>query len=144
MKFVLILFPLFEIAGFIIVDDLIGLLPTLLLILASSALGLILLRRQGLLSLEKAYEHRVEGSAEILHGPIIVLAGCLLLIPGFITDIIGLIILIPGVRNAMIRWIEKHQKAKPGAKKADEKPVIEGEFWREGEKPPEDKKDDPK
>lgn len=153
IKILFLLFPLLEIAGFIVVGKLIGVFPTILLIVASSCLGLALLRRQGLHNLEKAYQHRTQGSStpvhDLLEGPIVVLAGFLLLIPGFITDIIGLIILIPGVRQAIVNWLIKKGKISPGSTMSPqpESRVIEGEFWRENktDKPdqkPEDKPED--
>lgn len=141
LKLLLILWPLFEIAGFILVGNLIGVFPTLLLIIASTGLGMILLRRQGLKSLQQR-SHGKAPVQDILGGPIVVLAGLLLLLPGFFSDILGLMILIPGVRQAMVAWLIKKGKIPQNPAAQNPEPqqpssrVIEGEFWRE------DKKDD--
>lgn len=99
--FILIL-PLLEIAGFVVVGSEIGVLATIGLVIASGVLGSILLRIQGMSALRRAQIAAQTGGApdrEIVHGAMIVLAGLLLIIPGFITDIIGLLLFIPAVRD---------------------------------------------
>ncbi len=97
-----ILLPLAEIAGFVVVGQWVGLWTTLALVLLSGLLGMLLLRMQGLQVLrqlsEDGREGRVPGET-IVHGAMIVIASLLLMIPGFITDIIGIALFIPGVRR---------------------------------------------
>jgi UPF0716 protein FxsA len=102
--FILIL-PLLEIAGFVVVGSRIGALATVGLVIASGVLGSVLLRIQGMSALRRAQIEAQAGGApdrEIVHGAMIMLAGLLLIIPGFITDIIGLLLFIPAVRD--IAW----------------------------------------
>ena len=99
--FVLLL-PFIEIAGFIVVGKAIGVLATLGLVVASSLLGIVLLRRQGtglLKRLQAEGRNGVVPGRELVHGAMIVVAGFLLLLPGFVTDIIRLLFFIPSVRD---------------------------------------------
>lgn len=99
--FVLLL-PFLEIAGFIVVGKAIGVLATLGLTIATSLIGVLLLRHQGLGLLKRLSsegQRGVEPGRELVHGAMIVIAGFLLLLPGFVTDIIGLLFFLPPVRD---------------------------------------------
>lgn len=94
--------PFVEIAGFVIVGKEIGVLATLGLIILSAVLGFSLLRRQGLSLLNQMKAETAAGRApqrEIIHGTMLIFAGILLIIPGFLTDIIGLLLFLPFVRD---------------------------------------------
>jgi UPF0716 protein FxsA len=94
--------PFLEIAGFIVVGSKIGVLATLGLIILSIFLGVFLLRLQGLGLIQKIREETTAGRTpkrELVHGVMLVFAAFLLIIPGFITDIIGLLLFIPAVRD---------------------------------------------
>lgn len=96
--------PLAEIAGFVIVGKAIGLWATLGLIILSSIVGGFLLRRQGMQLLRQLSSEGREGRAPgraLIDGAMIVVAGILLLLPGFITDIIGLALFLPPVRTLL-------------------------------------------
>ena len=102
LPIILLIIPIAEIAVFILVGQYIGLLPTLGLILATAVIGAALLRIQGFsilrsLSIE-ANAGRVP-SRELVHGAMVVVAGILLITPGFITDCIGFLLFIPPVRD---------------------------------------------
>lgn len=99
----LVVLPLLEIAVFIIVGRYIGVLPVIGLIFLSSAVGGVLLRIQGIGVLRKLSRELDAGrlpAREMIHGAMIVLAGLFLLTPGFVTDILGLLLFIPAVRDA--------------------------------------------
>lgn len=99
----LVVLPLLEIAVFIIVGRYIGVLPVIGLIFLSSAVGGLLLRIQGIGVLRKLSRELDAGrlpAREMIHGAMIVLAGLFLLTPGFVTDILGLLLFIPAVRDA--------------------------------------------
>jgi UPF0716 protein FxsA len=99
--------PILEIALFIEVGGLIGLWPTLGLVVLGALAGVTLIRRQGLNALERLRRSVAEGGnpvGPIAHGALILVAGMLLLIPGFFTDTIGLLLLIPAVRARVIGW----------------------------------------
>jgi UPF0716 protein FxsA len=100
--------PFVEIAGFVIVGSHIGVLPTLGLVLLGAMVGIFLLRVQGLGLLQRI---RAEVSAgrvpdrEVVHGAMLVIAAILLIIPGFFTDILGLLLFIPPVRDLVWRYL---------------------------------------
>lgn len=101
---IVILMPILEIAGFIVVGKTIGLWLTLALILLTSMAGLLILRSGGLGMLRKVSAANQTGAppaADLIQGAMLVIAGILLFLPGFITDIIGLMLLIPFVRRAL-------------------------------------------
>lgn len=100
----ILLLPLAEIAGFVVVGQMVGVWGTLGLVVLGGLVGIMLLRIQGLQMLkrlsEEGREGRMPGDA-IVQGAMIVVAAVLLLIPGFVTDIIGLALFIPGVRRLL-------------------------------------------
>jgi UPF0716 protein FxsA len=99
--------PILEIALFIQVGGLIGLWPTLLIVVLTALGGTALMRRQGLQALRRLQDRLAQGGdpvGPIAHGAIILVAGILLLTPGFFTDSVGLILLIPAVRDRLIAW----------------------------------------
>ena len=99
-----LLMPLAEIAGFVLVGRAVGVWRTLGLVILTSVAGTLLLRAQGLQMLrtlsDEGRQGRVPGDT-IVHGAMIVVAALLLLIPGFITDILGLALFIPAVRRLL-------------------------------------------
>lgn len=97
-----LLLPLAEIACFILVGRRIGLFPTLSLVVLSGVAGILLIRIQGFGVLARLRRSGQEGRApgkELLDAAMIMIAGILLLIPGFLTDIIGLALFLPPVRS---------------------------------------------
>lgn len=102
--------PLAEIAGFVIVGREIGLMMTLLLVLASAFFGIILLRIQGFAVMRRVQEAARTGSdpgREVLGGALLFVAAILLVVPGFISDAIGLLLFLPFVRNAVAVFLRK-------------------------------------
>lgn len=97
--------PLIEIAVFIEVGGLIGLWPTLAIIVATAVAGTMLLRVQGLATLARA-QHSLNRQQfpvkEVFDGLCLLLAGALLLTPGFVTDTLGFLLFVPPLR-AMLR-----------------------------------------
>lgn len=97
-----LLLPLAEIAGFILVGRRIGLLPTLSLVVLSGVAGIVLMRIQGFGVLTRLRQSGQDGRApgkELLDAAMILIAGILLLIPGFISDVVGLALFLPPVRT---------------------------------------------
>ncbi|MBP1858760.1 FxsA family protein [Rhizobium herbae] len=94
--------PLAEIAAFIFVGREVGVGMTLLLVLGSAIAGAVLLRIQGLgvlRRIQQASQTGTDPGRQLVHGVMIVIAAFLLIIPGFISDIIGLLLFIPAVRD---------------------------------------------
>lgn len=99
--------PIIEIALFIQVGGWIGLWPTLAIVVLTAVAGTMLVRVQGLQTLARLQNSLAEGGDPvnpIAHGALILVAGVLLLTPGFFTDALGLSLLIPAVRARLIRW----------------------------------------
>jgi UPF0716 protein FxsA len=97
----LILWPVAELFVIIQVADAIGILYTLLLLIAGWPLGGWALRSQGRAAMErlaKAIAERRAPGREVVDGALILVGGLLLMIPGFITDVIGLLMLLPPTR----------------------------------------------
>ncbi|MDA4635746.1 membrane protein FxsA [Escherichia coli] len=104
----LLALPFLEIAGFIVVGSKIGVLATLGLIILSMFLGVFLLRLQGFGILQKIRSETAAGrtpSRELVHGVMLFFAAFLLIVPGFITNIIGLHLFIPAVRDIGWRFV---------------------------------------
>ena len=100
-----VVLPIIEIALFIQVGGAIGVLPTILLVILSAMLGSWVMRRQGLAAmadLQRAVTEMRDPTDPLAHGALILLAGMLLVLPGFFTDAIGIALLIPAVRRLLI------------------------------------------
>jgi UPF0716 protein FxsA len=104
---IFIVVPLAELYVIIQVGDAIGLIPTLVLLLADALLGSMLLRHQGRaawIQFNRALAENRLPHKEVFDGLLVIMGGALLISPGFITDIFGLILLIPPTR-AIVRGI---------------------------------------
>lgn len=103
-----VIVPILEIATFIQIGSLFGLVPTLLGILITAIIGAFLVRQQGFKALNDAranLESNKSPIEQVIHGVFILAAGLLLLTPGFLTDTIGFIFLIPPFRLRIARSI---------------------------------------
>ncbi len=104
----ILLLPLIEISVFIWIGGMIGVFPTILLTVVTALAGTLMLRQQGLSLLVKMQKEvdagRTPGS-EVMQGAMIVMASILLLIPGFVSDAIGLLLFIPPVREVLAKFI---------------------------------------
>lgn len=104
-KFILLAFivvPIIEIAVFIEVGDHIGVLNTILMIVITAIIGTWLLRSQGLQTLQRAQEslnRNVFPVTEVFDGLCLLVAGAMLLTPGFVTDAFGFLLFIPFIRR---------------------------------------------
>ncbi|MCF7822378.1 MAG: FxsA family protein [Mariprofundaceae bacterium] len=99
-----ILLPLAELYLLIEVGSGIGGVLTITLCLLTAALGGMLVRHQGMRTFLRAKELMDRGqppAEQMLHGIMIAISGVLLFIPGFITDMIGFLLLVPPVRNRL-------------------------------------------
>lgn len=105
---VFIAVPLLEIALFIQVGGLLGLWPTLLIVLLTAILGTYLVKRQGLAELRRlqaSFENLDDPTRPLAHGAMILASGLLLLTPGFFTDGVGFALLVPGIRDIVMRQV---------------------------------------
>ncbi len=102
--------PLVEIAGFVLVGGAIGVLPTIGLVIATSLAGSMLLRIQGFGTLGRiraVIEAGRDPGRELAHGLMILAAGILLIIPGFVTDIVGILLFVPPLRDLAWRMLRR-------------------------------------
>lgn len=100
--------PVLEIAVFIQAGDIFGLWPTLAAIVATAVIGGALIRAQGLATIARARRSLDQGQApvrEVFTGICLLLAGALLMTPGFLTDSVGFLLLIPPVRRVLGAWL---------------------------------------
>ncbi len=100
----LLLWPLAEIAGFVVVGRAMGLWVTLCLVIGTALVGALLLRHQGMHILKQISAESRQGrmpGKSLGDGAMIVIAGILLLLPGFLTDLIGLLLFVPAVRRLL-------------------------------------------
>jgi len=105
---VLVGVPIIEIGLFIELGGLLGLWPTLAIVIITAFLGSVLLRTQGLSTLEELRRTAETGQSPagpMAHGALILAAGLLLLTPGFFTDSIGFLLMVPAIRSLVIRWL---------------------------------------
>ena len=143
MKIVQIVFlffltvPFVEIYLLLQLGGIVGVLPTVLLVVFTAVLGAWLLRQQGFKTWQRLQENLAKGTIpayEMIEGPILLVGGALLLTPGFFTDALGFACLIPQARRKVAKYvIENHlinvQTGSPfqnSAAKDDN--ILEGEF----------------
>ena len=142
---------LLEIYVMIIVGNAIGAFTTILLIIITALIGVILLRRQGwqtFNNIRKSLKNNNSVAVAVLSGLVILISAILLLVPGFITDIIGLLGLIPQFRKYFINlflqknvhkifkstgyiFINKIKNMNSNKKKQDKKYTVDGESWED-------------
>ncbi len=148
------LFPIFvvvtlaEIYVLVSVGQAIGGLSTVLLVIVTAFIGSSLLRQQGWSTMAKAQQSMAEGrtpAMEMLEGVVILVSGILLLTPGFLTDGLGLLGLMPWSRHYFINhFLEKNaervfrsrssvfiHKSGTNESKTKKDDAIEGEFWED-------------
>lgn len=141
MPFLLLflLVPLVEIYILIEVGQVIGALPTIGLCVLTAVIGAALLRVQGFQTLHRAQENLARGeipAIEMFEGVALGFGGALLLTPGFATDTVGFLCLIPWTRRWLIRAALRRldvyygPPGGPGGPSAGRRYTIEGDFRR--------------
>lgn len=142
-------FPMLEVAVFVKVGGLIGALWTILLTIATALLGAFLVRTQGIRTLFNVKDQLAQGqmpAAIMVEGMLLLISGALLLTPGFVSDTLGFLGLMPFIRAALAkRLVEKMFVGKmnvrqgfyqsntdsAGFQGVDRQNTIEGEYRRE-------------
>jgi UPF0716 protein FxsA len=146
MMWVFLLFlamPLIEIGLFVEIGGRIGLWATLFWVLGAAFLGVLLLRRiaqRGAVALHRDLSAFGNPVGPVAHQSMLVVAAMLLILPGFLSDALGLVLLLKPVRTALIGLVARRLKIVPvgtASARTTEAEVIEGE-WQEvdGEVPP--------
>jgi UPF0716 protein FxsA len=114
-------FILAEIAGFILVGEAIGVLATLGLVLFGMVAGSVLLRRQGFATLMKVQADLAAGRAPtrpLAEGAVLSVAALLIILPGFVSDLIGILLFIPAVREALWRGVGRRLRVRAAPQEA--------------------------
>lgn len=128
--------PVVEIFLLVQVGGLIGFFPTVMLVIGTGVGGAYLFHTQGLntwLRLQNALARGEVPTMELVEGPLLLMGGILLLTPGFVTDLVGLVCLLPQSRRWLARYLLEQGlitavmagRPAPGQ---EEGSVIEGEF----------------
>lgn len=119
--------PIAEIAIFVEVGQAIGWLATILLTIATGVAGTYLMQIQGFAAMNRLLESADKGEppvGPVLDGIGIFTAGVLLLLPGFLTDVVGLLLFIPPLRRRLIAWLLFRAARKGGAR--PQRPASDG------------------
>ncbi|GAB2803722.1 hypothetical protein GCM10027040_35090 [Halomonas shantousis] len=127
LLFLITLFALLDFVVLFMIGGHIGLLPTLLLVLLTGGIGLHLIRREGVSTLQRAQLRFAQGeipSDELLTGAALIFGGALLMAPGFLSDALGLLCLFPRSRqwlrqgvtrgNARFRFFQQSSYTRTG------------------------------
>ena len=133
--------PLIEIALFIVIGQAIGLLPTLLGIVLTGIIGAAVLRWQGVAALREMQIRMQRGempARQMGDAMLIGLGGLLLLLPGYFTDLLGILLLLPWTRELIYRLLARNLRvvevSSTGYRRADKPGQIDLDRgnWRDG------------
>ena len=143
-----LLVPVIEIGLFIEIGGWLGLWPTLGIVVFTAFAGAAMVRGQGLHVMGEIRREMEAGrppARAMAEGALLIVAGCLLLTPGFFTDAVGFALLVPAVRRAAVAWLASRVRfqnvhmdmgahgSRPGGD------VVDGE-WEEAHRPDPDRK----
>ena len=135
--FILIAIPIIEIYLFIKIGSYIGAFTTISLIFITAFVGVIYARYEGFNTLRSGMTQMIQNKMpvyEIISGAALAFAALLLIIPGFATDFLGLLIIFPPSRKLMFRNLSQKFEKKNDIDKNIKKDFIEGEFEDKDEK----------
>jgi len=132
---IFIVIPFIEIAVFMAVGERIGMINTLLFAFLTAIIGGMIIRHQGLHTIAAMRNASQKGAMpvnEIFDGFCLVAAGATLITPGFVTDTIGFVLLVPPVRAAIREFIKKRTDihVSTGRHQPHDPNVIEAEYER--------------
>jgi UPF0716 protein FxsA len=138
----LLMLPLVEIAGFVIIGPWLGVVGTLAAVLLSAILGIAIIRSQGMTALDRIHTAMAKGETPVrpmVDGVLVLLAGVLFILPGFFSDLIALLLLVPMVRRAVAEMVVRLLRQRNFRRRAQTANAIEGELREvapDGEIPP--------
>ena len=126
-----VVLPLLELYVIVQVGQQMGLLPTIALLIIVSAAGTSLVKREGLKifrDFTEAIRRGEEPSVQIVHGVCILVAGVLLLAPGFVSDMVAIALLLPPTRSLITLLVLRRSRAKITVIRATHSgPIVETE-----------------
>jgi UPF0716 protein FxsA len=121
--------PLLELYVIVQVGGHIGLLPTVALLIAVSAVGTSLIKREGIKVYREfvaAIQRGEEPAEQMVHGVCLLAAGVLMLAPGFISDIVSIALLVPPTRHLIVKLVLRRSSAKVTVIRATHSgPIVE-------------------
>ena len=123
---IILFIPLVEIYLFIQIGAQIGAFNTILIILLTAVIGIYFVRLQGLSTLKSGVSQLYRNQIpiyEMMSGAALAFAALLLIIPGFATDVIGFLLILPITRNLIFKYLGKKYK-----KENFKDDLIEGEY----------------
>jgi len=134
--------PILEIYLLLKIGGIVGVFPTVALVVGTAMLGAIMLRRQGFSTMQRLQASLARGEVpakEMIEGPLLLVGGALLLTPGFFTDALGFFCLIPSSRKWFVDYLLQNQLLRAGmtaglsANKSSYKngDTINGEYKKE-------------
>lgn len=144
-----IVVPILEMVLLIKVGGVIGALPTIALVCLTAAVGVSLIRAQGVSAMQSAQRKMATGelpAKEMLDGVSLLVGGAMLLTPGFFTDTVGFALLVPAFRRALFHGLVAKALSsgrvvggfsmggQPFGAQNDNSNVIQGEYQREDER----------
>jgi UPF0716 protein FxsA len=138
---IFLVLPLVEIALFIVVGGRIGLWPTLSLTVLGGLIGVLVLRAHKARTVEvmKRGLRGVSPGTFLAQGAFQVGGGLLLILPGFLSDTVGLFLFLPPVQRALLRWLRSRVEIRKAefhhARRHPSGEVIEGEYETREERP---------
>jgi UPF0716 protein FxsA len=103
--------PIIELAILIKVGSFLGVFNTVLIVILTAVVGAYMVRSEGIgvmYRIQKSMQEGVFPEEELINGAMILVAGALLLTPGFFTDVIGFIMVFPVSRNIIKKYAKKH------------------------------------
>jgi len=128
-----IIVPILEVYAFLTVGAAVGIFQTLLLCVLTAIIGGILVKKQGIETLFKAQSNITGGKLpvkEIFDGFCLIIAGALLLTPGFVTDIAGFLLLLPPFRDFLRSKMAKSNKFSVNmpSNPSNDDDIIDGDY----------------
>ncbi len=135
-----LLIPFVEIYLLLQIGGLVGIFPTIILVVLTAVIGAGLLRQQGFSTMQRFQSSLAKGEIpayEMIEGPVLMVGGALLLTPGFFTDALGFACLIPQTRKKMAKYIienhlvnmQTHSPFQQPSQRSEN--IIEGEYKKE-------------
>ena len=105
-----IVLPLLELMVLLRLHELVGLMDTIVVVVVTGVIGASLARTQGILVINQIQQDLAAGrmpAPKMVEGVMILIAGALLITPGLITDASGFLLLVPAVRRALGKWLQR-------------------------------------
>ena len=138
---IFVLWPIIEIALFVVIGGEIGVAATILWVILTAFLGMWAMRLQGaaaMIDLQRAIDDFRAPARPLAHGALAMIGGALLVLPGFFTDALGILLLIPPVRSGLLALLGRRARvsATAGSRvhpgwppdQPHRPPVIDAEF----------------